>query len=106
VIDLYAVQFETDESSTATAQKQTRTTIELVERWIETAYKRQFGSALTLPPDDFSLDPHNGRLISRATQQTSDGSSSITNIIFTKRKLTHVFTKYHMSEMRRPGCLD
>ena len=83
MIDLYAVQFETDESSAATAQKQARTTIELVERWIETAYKRQFGSALTLPPDDFSLDLHNGRLISRATQQTSDGSSSITNMVFT-----------------------
>lgn len=67
MIDLYAVQFEADEATAGAAKKRIRTTVDLVERWIETAYKRQFGSALALPKDDFSLEMNDGRLISKAT---------------------------------------
>ncbi|MGA2897853.1 MAG: hypothetical protein ABSE27_09685 [Acidobacteriaceae bacterium] len=83
MIDLYAVQFEADELNISAARKRVQTTIDLVENWIVSAYRRQFGVSLSIPKDDFSLDLQNERLISRSTEQTVDSSCSIIKFIFT-----------------------
>lgn len=83
MIDLYAVQLEAEEATIADARKRARITTELVKNWIETAYRRQFNNLVIVPQDDFSLDLQKGRVISKSTIQSDDGSCSISKFTFT-----------------------